>query len=111
MVRAYKSILEEGINAYSHVIQHIIDNPDSAILVHCTAGKDRTGVICAVILSFCGVEDSVIAEEYTLTEQGLEPWRDMIIDAVVRSKNSTRDQARRMAGARKRSILGSLNML
>ena len=41
------------------------------MIIHCTAGKDRTGVICALILSFCGVPDDVVAYEYSLTEQGL----------------------------------------
>jgi protein tyrosine/serine phosphatase len=39
--------------------------------MHCSAGKDRTGVICAMILSLCGVEDEVVAHEYSLTDLGL----------------------------------------
>lgn len=36
-------------------------------LVHCSAGKDRTGVVTAVVLALAGVADDVIAEDYHLT--------------------------------------------
>jgi protein tyrosine phosphatase len=42
------------------------------ILIHCSLGKDRTGVICALILSICGVEDSIVGHEYALTAVGIE---------------------------------------
>jgi protein tyrosine/serine phosphatase len=41
------------------------------ILIHCSLGKDRTGMICALILSLCGVEDTIIADEYALTAVGI----------------------------------------
>ena len=37
------------------------------VLVHCSAGKDRTGVVVALVLSLLGVADEVIAEDYCLT--------------------------------------------
>lgn len=40
-------------------------------MLHCTAGKDRTGVICALVLSLCGVDDATVAKEYALTDTGL----------------------------------------
>ena len=35
---------------------------------HCTAGKDRTGMVAALVLSLVGVDDDVIVEDYTLTD-------------------------------------------
>jgi protein tyrosine/serine phosphatase len=49
------------------------------LIIHCTAGKDRTGVICALILSLCGVPDDIIAYEYSLTEEGLAEFRETLI--------------------------------
>ncbi|OHC96986.1 MAG: protein tyrosine phosphatase [Sphingomonadales bacterium RIFCSPLOWO2_12_FULL_63_15] len=37
---------------------------DTPMLVHCTAGKDRTGVVIALILDLLGVPRDVIAEDY-----------------------------------------------
>lgn len=40
-------------------------------VVHCSAGKDRTGVVIALALSVAGVEHRVIAEDYALTSEFL----------------------------------------
>lgn len=40
---------------------------DGAILVHCAAGKDRTGVICALTHHVAGVHDDDIVHDYLLT--------------------------------------------
>jgi protein tyrosine/serine phosphatase len=49
------------------------------MIIHCTAGKDRTGVICALILSLCGVSDDGVAYEYSLTEQGLAESKETLV--------------------------------
>jgi protein-tyrosine phosphatase len=36
---------------------------------HCTAGKDRTGIVAAMLLDVLGVDDEVIASDYVLTER------------------------------------------
>jgi protein tyrosine/serine phosphatase len=38
-------------------------------LVHCMAGKDRTGIICAVVLKLLGVSDDDVVEDYLLTNK------------------------------------------
>lgn len=42
-------------------------------LVHCTAGKDRTGVVVALVLSVAGVDRELIAADYALTADYLGP--------------------------------------
>jgi protein tyrosine/serine phosphatase len=50
--------------------------PDSLPAVfHCAAGKDRTGVLAAVILEAVGVTTEAIVTEYALTEQRIEAIR------------------------------------
>jgi protein tyrosine/serine phosphatase len=47
----------------------VIADPGAApVVVHCMAGKDRTGVVCALALSLLGVSDEDIATDYALTE-------------------------------------------
>lgn len=38
------------------------------VMVNCTAGKDRTGVVSAVLLGLCGVADDTIVYDYLLTK-------------------------------------------
>ncbi|WP_344655372.1 tyrosine-protein phosphatase [Catenulispora subtropica] len=56
------------------------------VLVHCSAGKDRTGVVVAVVLSLLGVTDEVIAEDYHLTSAFLA---EEFTHAVEQLKAST----------------------
>ena len=50
------------------VLSALVSCNDWPILIHCTAGKDRTGVIIATILKSIGVEDEVIKEEYLFSD-------------------------------------------
>lgn len=45
---------------------------DGGVIFHCTAGKDRTGVVSMLLLDLFGVEDSLIVENYALSESLLE---------------------------------------
>ena len=47
---------------------HLLEDR-APLVIHCTAGKDRTGFACALILHTLGVADDVIAEDYLLTNQ------------------------------------------
>lgn len=86
------------------------------MLIHCTAGKDRTGVIVALILSLCGVDDETIAEEYALTQVGLESRKAELTEHLLRTAElmditaikGSPEAAQRMLGARKESMLGTL---
>ncbi|KAG6023452.1 hypothetical protein E4U40_003963 [Claviceps sp. LM458 group G5] len=64
---------EAGISGFQTIIRHLLTHPRKPILIHCTLGKDRTGIVFALLLSLAGVPDEAIATEYTLSEQGLEP--------------------------------------
>lgn len=56
-----------------------IAESEPGVLFHCFAGKDRTGIVAALILGTVGVPDAVIAEDYALTSQRItmlhEGWR------------------------------------
>ncbi|GJN83149.1 hypothetical protein PLIIFM63780_006697 [Purpureocillium lilacinum] len=56
-----------------------------AVLFHCTGGKDRTGVMAALILDLLGAPIDVIADEYALTRIGTEPWREKLLPVALRS--------------------------
>ena len=68
----YLDMLEEGSAALAAAVR-VMSRPESFPLVfHCAAGKDRTGVLAALLLSVLGVPDDVIAHDYGLSTLGME---------------------------------------
>jgi protein-tyrosine phosphatase len=67
-------ILIDGFRrCFGRILQAIADSPPGGVLVHCHAGKDRTGIVVALVLALVGVPDEVIVEDYAASEQHL--WR------------------------------------
>lgn len=53
------------------------------MLVHCTAGKDRTGVVVALVLLLLGVDRTVVLEDYASTNPNLAgEWTDAFLQRV-----------------------------
>ena len=59
--------LRERSAGIALAMQAIADAPSAPILVHCHAGKDRTGVIVALVLRLAGVSVDDIAEDYAVS--------------------------------------------
>ncbi|KLU90562.1 hypothetical protein MAPG_10414 [Magnaporthiopsis poae ATCC 64411] len=119
-VLAYERILEVGAQAnhpyrpFRTILEQLAtEKPPAPMLLHCSAGKDRTGVICAVLLSLCGVEDEVVAHEYSLTEAGLGHRNQEFVSALAGSGplEGNVAGAARMVSARKQTMLDTLAML
>lgn len=53
--------------AIAEVLSAIAEADDGIVLFHCSAGKDRTGVIAALLLANAGVDEQTIIEDYALT--------------------------------------------
>ncbi|KAH8146982.1 uncharacterized protein LAJ45_09063 [Morchella importuna] len=81
---AYRSILTAGaLLSYRAIFTHLLERPTEPLVIHCTAGKDRTGVVCALLLMLAGVDDELVAAEYALTEVGLEPFKQAIRERLL----------------------------
>jgi hypothetical protein len=65
----YLDLARDGVAGIGKALR-IIADPDAApVVVHCVAGKDRTGVVCALTLSLLGVPDEDIAADYALSTE------------------------------------------
>jgi len=60
-----------GIGPRVADIARIVIESDGPTLVHCTVGKDRTGLVVAAILSAVGVDDTEVVADYTVTETNM----------------------------------------
>lgn len=74
----YFKMIEDKESIYK--IMKIILNSKKGVLYHCTAGKDRTGVISALILSLVGVSKEDIAEDYYISWNNIRPLIDEILE-------------------------------
>ncbi|KAF7716028.1 Uncharacterized protein PECH_008670 [Penicillium ucsense] len=81
-VQMYSGILEASAPAFRQVFLHIRDQPHDPFVFHCSAGKDRTGVLAALILSLMGRPHQEIIEDYILTRAGLECVRENLAQAL-----------------------------
>ena len=84
-----------------------------AVLYHCTTGKDRTGIISALLLGLCGVSDEDIIADYCVSEVYLEPVYLQLLDAFKRhwpdEAVSLTDPFFRTAPGNMAALLGHLN--
>ena len=71
LVWGYRDMLEIGSSRFADAM-HVLAQTDSLPAVfHCAAGKDRTGVLAALLLSSLGVEDAHICADYGLTQDAM----------------------------------------
>src|SRR4051794_26473069 len=63
----YESILDDAAKEFGAVVAAAADPENHAVLFHCTAGKDRTGLMAMLLLGVLGVPDDVIISDYELT--------------------------------------------
>ncbi len=69
MARTYEFMISSGscTEKLSEILRQIIHNDKGASLYHCTAGKDRTGIVSMLILGLLGVSEDNIMKDYLET--------------------------------------------
>ncbi len=67
----YEEMLDEGASAIADALGVLADPRVYPAIFHCAAGKDRTGVLAALVLGLLGVPDETIAADYGLSRVGM----------------------------------------
>ncbi|GAA2904537.1 protein-tyrosine-phosphatase [Actinoplanes cyaneus] len=75
----YLNFAEDGREGILESLRLIADPDAAPVVVHCMAGKDRTGTICALTLSLLGVSDENIAADYALTTGAMARLTDYLL--------------------------------
>ena len=65
--QTYRNFVSDNLNVFREVFLLLADAGNLPLLFHCAAGKDRTGILAAVILKSLGVPDEIIYADYELT--------------------------------------------
>ena len=68
---AYRQIVRPNRKEIWSKIFDLLLNEEGAFLFRCSQGKDRTGVVVAVVLSALGIDKETIYKDYLLTNNGL----------------------------------------
>jgi protein-tyrosine phosphatase len=68
MRESYRNYVRLSTDTFRGLFTHLLEDR-APLVIHCTAGKDRTGFACALILHALGVPDDVIADDYLLTNR------------------------------------------
>lgn len=97
---AYVQWLGSNKPQFRQVFQRIAAQQDGAVLYHCTAGKDRTGIISGILLDLAGVPRAEIVHNYAVSAHYLEGQpKDSAMNARMLALMQQHPEiARKMAG-------------
>jgi protein-tyrosine phosphatase len=88
--REYAWLLETGADRFARAVASVAESPEGPVVVHCAAGKDRTGLVAALLLRLVRVQHDAVVEDYVLSGRNLErvigSWVEEAPDEVERER-------------------------
>ena len=96
--KRYLGYLEFGPTSWLRLFGILADEENLPVVLHCTAGKDRTGVSTAFLLSILGVSRDIIEADYLLTNLDTERQADFIESTVGYPEGYNREKMISIAG-------------
>jgi protein-tyrosine phosphatase len=86
--RAYVELLERYRRGFARAVSAVGSAAEGGVLVHCFAGKDRTGLVSAMLLRLAGVGLDDIVADYALSAENIrpniDPWAEGAPDDAER---------------------------
>lgn len=92
--------VEIGNEVASHYLSYLMDRPDSVIealrviadapgatLVHCAAGKDRTGTVVALALTLAGADREAVIADYAASSERMQEILDRLLASPTYNEN------------------------
>jgi len=84
----YAFMLRQYAERFGAVLHVIADPANHPLVFHCAAGKDRTGLVAALVLSLCDVPDDVIVSDFAFTESRMP---EIIARHTARAEEASSD--------------------
>ena len=86
-VRVPESYVLTAMLSHSNIakaIAAVSDAPPGGVVIHCHAGKERTGIIAALLLSLAGVPDAAVAADWASSDAYLQPlYEEWLVNETV----------------------------
>ncbi len=92
--------VEIGNEVASHYLSYLVERPDSVVtalrviagapgatLVHCAAGKDRTGTIVALALTLAGADREAVVADYAASSERMQAILDRLLASATYNEN------------------------
>lgn len=77
-------IIAQNAAMFKTVLERIADPANLPLLIHCTAGKDRTGLAIALLLALLGVDDEAIIADYSQSNSAFMAIKEASKDIIQR---------------------------
>ncbi|MEO6510731.1 MAG: tyrosine-protein phosphatase [Nocardioides sp.] len=78
----YLEMLDARPALFAAALGAMADAGPGAVLVHCAAGKDRTGLVVALALRVAGADREVVAADYAVTGERLAPYAEAYLASI-----------------------------
>lgn len=86
----YILLLENRKPQIRQIIEYIANKPNGCAIIHCVSGKDRTGLVTALVLAALGIPEATIVDDYSLTEKYLVLQRQMWLEQAKDNQEDLR---------------------
>lgn len=86
---AYAAMLELASASLVAILRFVVRPEGTPVLIHCAAGKDRTGIAVAVLLSLAGVDHEEIVADYLATGERLDRVRAQLASKAAYDRMAT----------------------
>ena len=111
MQAEYIIILEKNKDRIGAIIKAVANGlAEGGVLVHCHGGKDRTGIIVALLLSLVGVPRETVVADYAISEAQLETLHSAWLEAQAEARGEPVERPRWMH-SRPETMQGALEYL
>ena len=95
----YLEMLDSYRKNVAAAVAAVAGAPEGGVLIHCMGGKDRTGLVAALLLRLAGVPAADIAADYGLSAENIKPlWQEWVEDAADENGARATPPAQRVAG-------------
>jgi protein-tyrosine phosphatase len=94
--RHYAEMAERGAPAIAEALAVLTDPAAYPAVFHCAAGKDRTGILAALVLGLLGVDDDAIVADYAASRPAMQRMMSYLVETYPDGRSELERRASAM---------------